>query len=317
LAGVLLYWLGSNYFYYFVREPLMAHVISCAWVSATAYLAHRVLADSEVGRFRSLHWLGVGFCFAMALACRYTNLFLFPLIALAVLSGVARRPALNQLRAIILLLVGMVPLAAQLLLVRAMVGASHSGVNDLGYESYESFMWTKPLLGQTLFSACHGLFTWSPILLGAIPGIVILLRRRQQVPFVIALLLSGAALWYVNSAWSSWWFGWAFGARAFIELAPLFILGLAASCELLSEASKAWMQFAVAAAAVSFVVSFGLMALYIAHVIPRSDYPWAMATAAAERNHVRAVPTVAVPRYWFLHPPIEGEARGVVVPEYP
>jgi hypothetical protein len=59
------------------------------------------------------------------------------------------------------------------------------------------------------------------------------------------------------------------------------------------------------------------MAFYITHIIPRSDYPWALATAAAERKHERAVPTVAVPRYWFLHPPIEGEARSTDVPDYP
>jgi len=317
LTGVLLYWLGSNYLYYFVREPLMAHVISCAWASATVYLAHRVMADGELGQFHLGHWLGVSFCFAMALACRYTNLFLFPLIALALLYGVTRRPALSQLGAMICLLVGMAPMGAQLLLVRATVGAWHSGVNDLGYDSYESFMWTKPLFAQTLFSACHGLFTWSPILLGAIPGIVVLLYRRQQLPLMIALLLSAAALWYVNSAWSDWWFGFAFGGRAFIELAPLFILGLAASCDLLYKASRAWMRLAVATATVCFLVSYGLMGLYMAHIIPRSDYPGALATAAAERNHMREVPTVAVPRYWFLHPPIEGEARGPDVPDYP
>jgi hypothetical protein len=317
LAGVLLYWLGSNYLYYFVREPLMAHVISCAWVCATVYFAHRVIADAESDRFHLGRWLGLSFCFAMALACRYTNLFLFPLFALALLRGLVRRPAASQLAAIAWLLLGLAPIFAQLLLVRAMVGAWHSDVNDLGYDTYESFMWTRPLLGQTLFSACHGLFTWSPILLGAIPGIVILIRRRIQLSFLIALLLSGIALWYVNSAWSSWWFGWAFGARAFIELAPLFVLGLATTCQSLAGASRNWMRLAAAGATLCFLFSYGLMVLYITHVIPRSDYPWAMATAAAERNHQRAVPTVAVPRYWFLHPPIEGEARSTDVPDYP
>ena len=33
-------------------------------------------------------------------------------------------------------------------------------------------------------------------------------------------------LWYVNSSWYAWWFGESFGARAFLELSVLFVLGL-------------------------------------------------------------------------------------------
>src|SRR5205823_888791 len=40
-AGVLCYWVGSNYAYYFFREPFMAHLISAAWVIAAIYMADR------------------------------------------------------------------------------------------------------------------------------------------------------------------------------------------------------------------------------------------------------------------------------------
>lgn len=89
-----------------------------------------------------------------------------------------------------------------------------------------SFMqWTSPHLVDVLFSANHGLFTWAPLLVLAVGGLVTFARRHMAWAPCIAVILLGS--WYVNAAVADWWAGEAFGARRFASLSPLFMLGLA------------------------------------------------------------------------------------------
>jgi hypothetical protein len=89
-----------------------------------------------------------------------------------------------------------------------------------------SFMrWTAPHLAAVLLSDNHGLFTWTPIIVLAVAGLVTFARRlpAAALPLAAVLLVS----WYVNAAVADWWAGEAFGARRFLSLFPLFVLGLA------------------------------------------------------------------------------------------
>jgi hypothetical protein len=89
-----------------------------------------------------------------------------------------------------------------------------------------SFMrWSAPHLAAVLLSDNHGLFTWTPIIVLAIAGLVTFARRLPAVALPIAAVL--LVSWYVNAAVADWWAGEAFGARRFLSLFPLFVLGLA------------------------------------------------------------------------------------------
>ena len=86
--------------------------------------------------------------------------------------------------------------------------------------------WHDAALWAVLFSDWHGLFTWTPIVLLSVTGLVPLWRRDRHVAIAaIALLL---AAWYTNAAVADWWAGEAFGSRRFVSCVPLFVLGLAA-----------------------------------------------------------------------------------------
>ncbi len=89
-----------------------------------------------------------------------------------------------------------------------------------------SFMqWTSPHLADVLFSTNHGLFTWTPIVALAIVGLGVLVRREPTVaPALVGLVLVS---WYVNAAVADWWAGEAFGARRFLSMFPLLVLGMA------------------------------------------------------------------------------------------
>jgi hypothetical protein len=68
------------------------------------------------------------------------------------------------------------------------------------------------------------LFTWAPLLVPAVIGLGMLMRRERELALPLAVVM--AASWYINSAVVDWWAGEAFGARRFLSLFPLFIVGL-------------------------------------------------------------------------------------------
>ena len=85
--------------------------------------------------------------------------------------------------------------------------------------------WSEPALWAVLFSDNHGLFSWTPIVLLSVAGLVPLARRE---PIVGAAGIGFVLVtWYVNAAVADWWGGEAFGARRFISCYPVFVLGLA------------------------------------------------------------------------------------------
>jgi len=85
--------------------------------------------------------------------------------------------------------------------------------------------WTQPHVIEVLLSDNHGLFSWTPLLLLSVAGLAVFSYRRRALalPLTIVLLAS----WYINAAVADWWAGEAFGARRFLSLFPLFVLGLA------------------------------------------------------------------------------------------
>jgi hypothetical protein len=84
--------------------------------------------------------------------------------------------------------------------------------------------WSSPHPIAVLFSDNHGLFTWTPLIVLSVWGLATFVRRERSVAVpVVAILL---ASWYVNAAVADWYAGEAFGARRFLSLLPLFVLGL-------------------------------------------------------------------------------------------
>ena len=80
-----------------------------------------------------------------------------------------------------------------------------------------------------LFSVQKGLFFWSPLLLAAVAGLVLLGRspnaaRAFVLPGVVFLALDT----YVIASWWDWQFGGSYGHRGFVDALPIFALGLAA-----------------------------------------------------------------------------------------
>jgi hypothetical protein len=94
------------------------------------------------------------------------------------------------------------------------------------YQQHDQlFFWLSPRLGAVLFSAYRGLFTWHPVFLPALIGL--LFTYKRQPTLAVLGFLGFAIQWYLVSSWHSWYQGDAFGGRMFIVCTPIFALGLA------------------------------------------------------------------------------------------
>jgi hypothetical protein len=99
--------------------------------------------------------------------------------------------------------------------------------------SLNSFNFLNPKLQLVLFSPQHGLIYWTPIVAICLMGLA-LFTIKNRLPGIM-FILCFACQWYINAAWHCWSFGNAFGARAFINCTPFFVVGLATvlDCKLL------------------------------------------------------------------------------------
>jgi hypothetical protein len=279
IAGaVICYAVGSSWAYYIAREPFMAHGMAAAWIIFTIACAERIADAAERRQFIWWHWPLLSFTLAMAIVCRMTNGVILPVAAWAVLVAVQAGLISRMFRIAPLAILAAFPIFLQWLTLRMMPGraAGAAGAQSMGYRSFETFHWLHPALWQTLFSNNHGLFFWSPLLLLAVGGLVWKTARSDQPGrgFVLSLLISLAALWYVNSSWYAWWFGKAFGARAFVDFSGIFIVGLGIAFEFIGALSAAQRRLAWTMVGAALAVNWVLLLLFIGKKIPREGAIW-------------------------------------------
>lgn len=93
----------------------------------------------------------------------------------------------------------------------------------------DEFFWTSPRLWQVGFSAEHGLFLWTPVVLLAIAGLVVQGRRDARVG---GALLAVFVLFYcVVACYQNWHGQSSFGNRFFVSFTAVFVMGTAIAIE--------------------------------------------------------------------------------------
>jgi hypothetical protein len=213
LAGAIAVWVGSHVLYYSMVSPAYSHAASM--LASSAFAVAWLVPSKEPTTRRALR-LG-GLAGAAALMRWQDAIFLLVPIAenLRAPTTWARRLGLSAATGLAWLLV----FSPQMVVWQALYG------QPFAIPQGPSFLqWSAPHPIAVLLSSNHGLFTWAPILVLAVAGLVTVLRRHPQVatPLVVIVALS----WYINAAVVDWWGGEAFGARRFLSLFPYFVLGL-------------------------------------------------------------------------------------------
>ena len=278
-AAVLTTWLGTNYMWYFTREPLVAHMAGASWVIFCIYLIHRLERNALEGRLAWWHLPLLAFTASMALTCRLTNAFMLPLFVY--LGGVLIRQRLlgHALRLAPMILLAMAPLVLQVIIMKLVLGQTvHDDMQQLGYKERERFYWTDPALFRTLFSSRHGLFFGTPALLLAAWGWIWHLVRRGgwRDPLLACFAVAALSLWYVNSAWYAWWFGSSVGNRAFVELAGFYAIGFALAFIWMSRLQRGTRRVVLGSLAFAFLVNYGMMAVKLFDIVRENQslIPW-------------------------------------------
>jgi hypothetical protein len=142
-----------------------------------------------------------------------------------------------------------------------------------GYEHL--WVWTSPYLLKVCFSADHGLFSWTPILIAAVIGLFFLWRYDPEL--AVYSILVFAALLYTVGCYQDWDGLSSFGNRFFVSLTPIFVLGLAA---FLDSLERAWAErraaiVSASATAILTLWNLGLIFQWGTHLIPaRGPISW-------------------------------------------
>ena len=105
----------------------------------------------------------------------------------------------------------------------------YGGPFESGYPPMGGWNWTSPVLLSVLFSANHGLLSWTPVLIPALLGLFWAWRKDSLLGG--GLLLSVLAYGYFIASYPDWDGMSSFGNRFFVSLTPVFVIGLAAALE--------------------------------------------------------------------------------------
>jgi hypothetical protein len=151
----------------------------------------------------------------------------------------------------------------------------------------ESWFPNSPALLKVLFSADHGLFSWTPITLLAVIGMW-LLHKRDEILGRYSIIVFAAFL-YVIGCYQDWDGLSSFGNRFFVSLTVLFVVGLAGFMDYFARAwneRRIWLA-AQAATILLILWNFGLIFQWGTHLIPaRGPISWRQAAY----NQVAVVP---------------------------
>jgi len=263
LLAMGLVWFGTSLFYYGTVFLTMVHAAGFLLVSALFYLALQFRRDRSLGTMATL-----GLVAGLAVVLRPTNLIFL------LLPGIIIGPTLWDLRRTKPTLLGLIAAFSlpALVVVSLQIVTWQILYGVPIHYSYagESFFWSAPAFPEVLISSNHGLLFFSPVVALAFLGLIP--SRGSGLPYSVSLgaLATLSLLCYINAAWHSWWFGHAFGARAFSEAGLFFALGLGS----LLERSVRYWRLVLPLLALFVLWTCFLMYLYCyARIPPQGEIP--------------------------------------------
>lgn len=223
LLSAISIFLGTNLLYYIAIEPNLSHAVSFFAVSLFLYLWKNTCKDNSLQNFALLGIVG-----GITSMIRLYDIVLItvPLASLTIMYLKVRTRSKKKdlsANALVLMLFWFIAYFPQLMAQKIIYGYFwyqpylYEG-NAGGFPFFHNFLFA------TLFSIKRGLFFWSPILLLALVGWAVGIRRYWQI-FLIFLLLF-VTQWQVIGRWNAA-LSAGFGARMYISSLPLFAVGLA------------------------------------------------------------------------------------------
>jgi hypothetical protein len=290
IPAAMLVWFGTPLFFYMYISPVMAHACSAFAVTLFLWTWLRVRTRWTPGGVALLGALG-----ALVTMVREQDVFFLAGPALDfVRHAIQDQPAAlgarqsstdpNEpgakrqapIRVAVAVSIGVLSFAL-IYLPQALAYLTLNGRLGPSAVTTRKMTWTSPHALGVLFSPEHGFVFWTPLVLLALAGLLLLRFNSAYggaLPpgdrrWIASLLLLMAALQvYVAGSVESWTVAGAFGQRRFVSLTPLLVIGLAALLDTTRRQPVA--RGAVAAAATLCLWwNIGLMVQFGAHLMDR------------------------------------------------
>ena len=287
LATIAIWW-GSSLPVYMYFNPSWSHAHSAFVVALFFWYWLRTR------NFRtSARWITLALIAGLALNVYYPNVLALAVLLPEALAGYSaalkKSPSTSTLpqlltRHCLFCFVTLLALLPTLLTKYVLYG----GFLETGYIPISQWNWASPWFLALLFSANHGLFSWTPILFFATVGLFLFARKFTSVGLSALCVLLG--FYYFMAAYPDWPGISSYGNRFFVSLTVFFVLGLAV---LLESAASFFRNRAVGSAGISAVVcvfvlwNLGVIFQWGSHLIPaRGPVSWRQVA----RNQIYAVP---------------------------
>jgi hypothetical protein len=297
-ATLACFFLGTNLCYYYSVESGMSHIYSFFLVTALIRLTqilhrrrkvdgtptqithHHASIESILSQTTHQHgkveaWLGlaIGAVAGLLVVTRFTNMIL---VSVVVFWDVKTWQELkNRLR----MLFQPKALATMLAVPLILIGLQMTYYCYLSgspfHYSYgnEGFDFLHPQILKVWFSPHNGLFPYAPMIAFALIGLGLMAKKRLGSGwFGIGIFLIGSL---VFASWHQWYFGCAYGARSFVELYPILLIGFAFFLEWLAKQSNVWRITGLAILGLLCVICFMNMYFYPLCYYGNGDWDWA------------------------------------------
>jgi hypothetical protein len=279
-------WFASSFPVYMYFNPSWSHAHSAFAVSLFLWYWHRTRAERTWAQ-----WAVLGAIAGLMIDVYYLNAaFLLVLLPEAVVTyREVFRPAGERGGRLLLCLRehGLLVLVTLLMLGFTLLTRwiIYGHAFESGYSPLSTWFWTSPKLFQVLFSADHGMLTWTPVVMLALAGLIVFARVDPL--FAGGLMLAFLAYLYCIASYVSWDGISSFGNRFFVSFTPVFIIGLAALLESLAKRWKISPATAAGGIALLVVWNCGFMFQWGTQMIPaRGPISW----GEVAHNQFGAVP---------------------------
>jgi hypothetical protein len=134
----------------------------------------------------------------------------------------------------------------------------------------------SPFFVEVMTDPAHALPYWSPIVLLALAGMVLLIRRDPRLG--LCLLVGFLLTWYINGAIKTWTTAGSFGARRFLNCTPIFVVGLAYAYEAIRASrlarSPAWRAVVPVVSVLAIAWHAGLIVQFVTRMMDRQGLTW-------------------------------------------
>ena len=288
LACLAIWWASSLPVYMYFN-PSWSHAHSAFVVALFLWYWDATRASRSVGQ-----WLVLGLITGLMLNVYYANLMVVSVLAVEAArqyATILRENQLSEKNTLDLMkrhiLFGLV-VCVSLLPTFYSRWVVYGGPFETGYLRLRDFLWTSPALVQVLFSANHGLFSWTPLLAISFLGIALLAWKTPEVG--VPLAVASVAFYIFFALYPDWAGISSYGSRFFVSLTAIFIVGLAAALERFAGIFR-WERIAVAMISLILGVfalwNLGLIYQWGTHLIPARG---AISFREAAYNQVFVVP---------------------------